>query len=62
MLEEAVKNPAADLDNLLSRIGKSINNEAATSANNALLLEQALLMVSRIKEHAEVLRPFNIPQ
>ena len=56
MLEEAVKNPAADLDNLLSRIGKSINNEAATSANNALLREQALQIVTRIKEYAETSR------
>lgn len=56
MLEEAVKNPAADLDKLLSRIGKSINNEAATSASDALLREQALQMVTRIKEHAETSR------
>ena len=56
MFEEAVKSPAAELDNLLSRIGKSINNEAATSASNALLREQALQMVTRIKEHAETSR------
>lgn len=56
MLEEAVRSPAADLDNLLSRIGKSINNEAATSASNALLREQALQIVTRIKEYAETSR------
>ncbi len=49
-----LENPAADLDSLLSRIGKSINNEAATSANTAGLREQALQMVEKIKAHENV--------
>lgn len=51
-----LENPAADLDSLLSRIGKSINNEAATSANTARLREQALQMVKKIKAHENVSR------
>jgi len=51
-----LENPAADLDNLLSRIGKSVNNDAATSANTARLREEATQMVAKIKAHADMSR------
>lgn len=56
MFEEALKSPAADLDKLLSHIGKSINDEAATSSNNGRLREKALEMVTQIKAHADLSR------
>ncbi|MEX3316650.1 hypothetical protein [Sulfitobacter sp. PS-8MA] len=56
MTTSTLDNPSKSLDNLLSRIGKSLNNAAATSSATARLREEAMKMVKKIDEHAEASR------
>lgn len=56
MTTSTLDNPSKSLDNLLSRIGKSLNNASATSSATDRLREEAVKMVKKIDEHAEASR------
>ncbi len=53
MTTTSLDTPAQELDGLLSRIGKSIASEVASSADTARLREQAMQMATKINAHAE---------